>query len=135
MREFSQAEKKSPSVRVLVVDDEPLIRWSVVETLIDQGFEVVEAPDGRAAVSALDGGPGFDVVLLDFRLPDSNDLTLLSTIRRQSPRSQIILMTAYGTPEVTKGALDLGAFRVVSKPFEMSDMAALVAQARAARPH
>ena len=44
-------------------------------------------------------------------------------------------MTAYGTPEVTRGALDLGAFRVVSKPFEMSDMAALVAQARADRPN
>lgn len=133
MRDISQNEKKFPSVRVLVVDDEPLIRWSVVETLIERGFEVVEAPDGRTAVSAIDGKLAFDVVLLDFRLPDSNDLTLLSTIRRQSPRSQVILMTAYGTPEVTKGALDLGAFRVVSKPFEMSDMAALVAQARAAR--
>lgn len=135
MREFSQNEKKSPSVRVLVVDDEPLIRWSVVETLIERGFEVVEAPDGRGAVSAIDGKQAFDVVLLDFRLPDSNDLTLLSTIRQQSPRSQVILMTAYGTPEVTKGALDLGAYRVVSKPFEMSEMAALVAQARAARPN
>lgn len=133
MREFSQSEKKSPLARVLVVDDEPLIRWSVVETLIERGFDVVEAPDGRAAVSALDGGQAFDVVLLDFRLPDSNDLTLLSTIRRQSPLTQVILMTAYGTPEVTKGALDLGAYRVVSKPFEMNDMAALVAQARAAR--
>lgn len=135
MREFSQSEKKSPSVRVLVVDDEPLIRWSVVETLLERGFEVVEAPDGRTAVSAIDGKQAFDVVLLDFRLPDSNDLTLLSTIRQQSPRTQVILMTAYGTPEVTKGALDLGAYRVVSKPFEMSDMAALVAQARAARQH
>lgn len=135
MREFSQNEKKSPSVRVLVVDDEPLIRWSVVETLIERGFEVVEAPDGRTAVSAIDGTQAFDVVLLDFRLPDSNDLTLLSTIRRQSPASKIILMTAYGTPEVLRGALDLGAYRVVSKPFEMSEMAALVAQARDARPN
>lgn len=135
MREFSQSEKKSPSVRVLVVDDEPLIRWSVVETLIERGFDVVEAPDGRTAVSAIDGKQAFDVVLLDFRLPDSNDLTLLSTIRRQSPGSKVILMTAFGTPEVMRGALDLGAFRVVSKPFEMSEMAALVAQARDARPN
>src|SRR5512141_2865807 len=127
MRDISRAEKKSPVTRVLVVDDEPLIRWSVVETLMDRGFEVVEAGDGRSAVTAIDGDP-FDVVLLDFRLPDSNDLTLLSTIRRQSPASQVILMTAYGTPEVTKGALDLGAFRVVSKPFEMNDLAALVNQ-------
>ncbi len=135
MREISQNEKKSPSIRVLVVDDEPLIRWSVVETLIERGFEVVEAPDGRTAVSAIDGTQAFDVVLLDFRLPDSNDLGLLSTIRRQSPRSQIILMTAYGTPEVTKGALDLGAYRVVSKPFDVHDMVNLVAQAHGFKPH
>jgi len=134
MREFSQGEKKSPVTRVLVVDDEPLIRWSVVETLMDRGFEVVEAGDGRAAVTAIDG-KAFDVVLLDFRLPDSNDLTLLSTIRRQSPSSQVILMTAYGTPEVTKGALDLGVYRVVSKPFEMNELAALVNQANAAKLH
>ncbi len=132
MRDISQGEKKSPVTRVLVVDDEPLIRWSVVETLMDRGFEVVEAGDGRAAVTAIDG-KAFDVVLLDFRLPDSNDLTLLSTIRRQSPGSQVILMTAYGTPEVTKGALDLGVYRVVSKPFEMNDLAALVNQANAAK--
>jgi two-component system, NtrC family, response regulator AtoC len=135
MREFSHSEKKSPAVRVLVVDDEPLIRWSVVETLIERGFEVVEAADGRTAVSEIDGNAGFDVVLLDFRLPDSNDLGLLTRIRRQSPKSQVILMTAYGTPEVTKGALDLGAYRVVSKPFEMSELAALVTQARAAQLH
>lgn len=46
-----------------------------------------------------------DVVLLDYRLPDSNDLTLLATIRRLAPGSSVVLMTAYGTPEVTEGAL------------------------------
>ena len=74
----------------------------------------------------------FDVALLDFRLPDSNDLTLLARLRRLSPSTQIVLMTAYGTPEVVQGALDLGVFRVVAKPLDMNDVASLVTHAHAA---
>jgi len=136
VREFSRIQKNSSPLRVLVVDDEALIRWSVAETLTDSGYEVFEAADGRSAVEALgDGIAPIDVVLLDFRLPDSNDLGLLSRIRQLSPKSQVILMTAYGTPEVAKGAIDLGVFRVVHKPFEMHEMAALVANAHASRAH
>jgi DNA-binding NtrC family response regulator len=121
-------------MRVLVVDDEALIRWSLVQTLADTGHEAVEATDGRSAVRALsEAGTPFDVVLLDFRLPDSNDLTLLSKVRHLSPKTQVILMTAYGTPEVEKGAMDLGVFRVVGKPLEMTEVPALVSQAYAAR--
>ena len=122
----------SPTLRVLVVDDEPLIRWSLSEVLGESGHSVTEAPDGASAVRALNGDGPFDVVLLDYRLPDSNDLNLLSTIRRQSPRSAVIMMTAYGMPEMTNGALALGAYRVVPKPFEVHDLIALVSQAHAA---
>jgi two-component system, NtrC family, response regulator AtoC len=133
-RDISQAPKKSPCLKVLVVDDEPLMRWSVTETLTDYGYEVVETGDGRGARMAVrNASHEFDVVLLDFRLPDSTDLSLLASIRRMSPHAQVILMTAFGTPEVVRGALDLGAFRVVSKPFEMDAVAELVAQAYAAR--
>jgi DNA-binding NtrC family response regulator len=68
-------------------------------------------------------------VLLDYRLPDSDDLSLLASIRTLSPEAHIILMTAFGRPEVVRGALDLGAYRVISKPFEMQAIADLVAQA------
>jgi DNA-binding NtrC family response regulator len=123
----------SVPLRVLVVDDEALIRWSLVETLTDTGYEAVEAADGRSTVRALsDAEIPFDVMLLDFRLPDSEDLTLLSRVRRLSPMTQVVLMTAYGTPEVVKEAMDLGVFRVVGKPLEMTDVPALVAQAYAA---
>lgn len=126
--------KKSPAARVLVVDDEPLIRWSLTETLSDRGYQVVESGDGRGARTAVrDALSEFDVVLLDFRLPDTEDLSLLAALRESSPDSRIILMTAYGTPEVVRGALDLGAYRVVNKPFEMQDVANLVAEAASAR--
>lgn len=125
--DFPRPAKKSPALSILVVDDEPLIRWSLSETLADSGHRIVEAGDGHSAVEAVTATPRpFDVVLLDFRLPDSNDLSLLSRLRRLAPQSRIIMMTAFGTPEMTQGALDLGAYRVVSKPFEIADLASLV---------
>ena len=132
MRDFPQVAAKNPATaRVLVVDDEPLIRWSLAETLADRGYEVVETADARSTRSMVgDPAQAFDVVLLDYRLPDSDDLGLLASLRALSPRAQIILMTAFGTPEVLRCALDLGVYRVIGKPFEMEEVADLVAQAR-----
>jgi DNA-binding NtrC family response regulator len=110
------------------VDDEPLIRWSLAEALGDLGHEVVGAGDARAALDLAEGvQPPFDVVLLDFRLPDSADLTLLAQLRVVMPAARIIVMTAHRSREVLQGALELGAVKVVTKPFEMGHIAALVA--------
>src|SRR5215470_7619115 len=93
------AEKST--LRVLVVDDEPLIRWSVSEALAESGHVVCEASDGASAVELLsDGARLFDVIVLDYRLPDSNDLHLLETVRGLAPDSTVIMMTAFGTPEM-----------------------------------
>jgi len=127
-RNISHMAKNFPVSRVLVVDDEPLIRWSLSEALTDLGHEVEEAGDGRGAVERMSKS-SFDVVLLDFRLPDSNDLSLFSQLRGLSPDARIILMTAYGTAEMLDQALALGAFSVVHKPFEIGEMASLVSRA------
>lgn len=128
---FPVTTENSPVLRVLVVDDEPLIRWSLAETLAEMGHVVVEAGDGASAIRALGEGEPFDAVVLDYRLPDSNDLNLLTTIRRIAPQAAVVMMTAFGTAEVTSGAIRLGAYRVVAKPFEMHEMAELVMQAAA----
>jgi DNA-binding NtrC family response regulator len=118
---------ESPLRRALVVDDERLIRWSLSETLGDRGFAVEEAEDGKGAVRALTtGATPPDLVMLDFRLPDSNDLTLLSRIVSLVPEGRVVLMTAHGSPELATAALECGAFKVLHKPFEMQDVTALV---------
>jgi DNA-binding NtrC family response regulator len=120
-------------LRVLVVDDELLIRWSLVEALTERGHVVTEAGDAASARRIVgDAARRPDVVLLDYRLPDSDDLGLLAAIRREAPEAQVILMTAFGTPEVVTGALELGAYRVVGKPFDVDDLTALVSEAHAA---
>jgi two-component system, NtrC family, response regulator AtoC len=113
-------------LRVLVVDDEPLIRWSIAETLGAAGHHVTEAQDAASTLQALTDAQKPDLVLLDFRLPDSNDLGLLAKIRRIAPATTVIMMTAFGTPDVTAGALKLGASKVLNKPFNMHDLEELV---------
>lgn len=121
-------------LRILIVEDEPLIRWSIAETLAHGGHTVLEAGNARTAVRALNAASDpIDVVLLDYRLPDSSDLGLLADIRRLMPRSAVVMMTAYGTPEMTREALDLGAFRVLDKPFDMDRLESLVREAYRSR--
>src|SRR5262245_17020715 len=133
LRNISPHMKNSPPT-VLIVDDEALIRWTLAETLGERGYVVTEAADGRRAVAAIQqAAEPFDVVVLDFRLPDSADLRLLENVRRLAPSSQVIMMTAHSNPELALGATALGAYRVVSKPFEVENLANLVNQAREER--
>jgi len=135
VRKIPHMAENFPALRVLVVEDERLIRWSIAETLAHAGHTVIEAEDGASAVQSLTApAEPFDAVLLDYRLPDSDDLSLLANIRRLSPHSPVILMTAYGTPEIIKSALDLGVYQVMNKPFEMQDLEALLLKACGSRP-
>ena len=136
MRNIPPVQEKSPELRVLVVEDERLLRWSVAETLGQSGHTVIEASDGASAIRALESARGsVDVVLLDYRLPDSNDLTLLATIRRIAPRSAVVLMTIYGSPEIAHDALQLGAYQILNKPFDMHEVSRIVLRAHDTHPH
>ena len=95
--------------RVLVVDDELLIRWAISETLGSAGHTVIEADSGAAALRQLTvPNARFDAVILDYRLPDSSDLALLTRILGLAPERPVIMMSAFGTPDVVQGARDLG---------------------------
>lgn len=119
---------------ILVVDDEPLIRWAVREILEDAGYGVVEAGSAREAMSRIaesDGQP-VAVALLDLRLPDSDDLSLLHRVRGEAPKCQVIIMTAHGTPEILRDAVTQGAFGTISKPFDLTSIVGMVRAAEQA---
>ncbi len=120
-------------LRVLVVDDEPLIRWSVTETLGDLGLAVEEAGDAASALRAISIAElPFDVIVLDLHLPDMNDLSLLVTIRQRLPAAAVVLMTAFGSPEIVAEAVELGVCGVLSKPFELGELSRMVLGAKGA---
>jgi DNA-binding NtrC family response regulator len=131
-RDFPQAAKKFTRRSVLVVDDERLVRWSVREVLTARGCDVVEAGDARSAMQELGTGDSIDLVLLDLRLPDCDDLRLLSCIRQKAPHIPVILMTAFATREIVDEATGRGAF-VLTKPFDLNHLATAVERALAGR--
>jgi len=130
MRQSAQGKiwfdaRKSPR-HVLVVDDEPLIRWSVAESLSDLGFDVEEAPDAGSALRMVTTtAMPYDIVVLDLRLPDMKDLSLLGTLRQLLPAAELILMTAFGSPDILADAAAIGA-DVLNKPFELDELTRLV---------
>jgi DNA-binding NtrC family response regulator len=131
------AVAEAPRPRVLIVDDEPLIRWSIAEALGERGYSVVEAGTGSAAIEeVLASSEPFCVIVLDLRLPDSDNLSLLTRLQNLAPDARIIMMTAHGTDEVGEEAHARGAYGFMNKPFEISVMASLVGEAsRAGWPH
>jgi two-component system, NtrC family, response regulator AtoC len=124
---------EAPSLRVLVVEDEPLIRWSVAQSLIAAGHTVLEADDAASSREIVRADGGIDVCLLDLRLPDSHDLELMSYVRRVAPRSAVVLMTAFGNDDVRSLALDMGAYAVLDKPFDMHAVEHVVRRAAESR--
>jgi DNA-binding NtrC family response regulator len=124
------------ALRILVVDDESLMRWAVTETLIEAGHDVVQATDAATALQAVGGtSKPFDLVLLDFRLPDSDDLSLLHRIRRLAPATAVVMMTAHGTTELTNDAKQLGAYDVIAKPFDVVSIPQVLVHACRSKMH
>jgi two-component system response regulator FlrC len=129
MRNF-QAMAEYSSLRVLVVEDDPLLRWAIVETLSAGGHTVVEASDGATALQTVrETGEPFDAVLLDDCLPDTNALTVMASIRRWSPTSAIVLMLPFEKTDVASGARGLGVAAVLNKPFDLQVVNGFVSNA------
>ncbi len=118
--------RKSPSI--LVVDDDAEMRTLLAEVLQHEAYRVVEAKDGTEAVRALRTRP-FDVIVLDKNMPGPSGLDLLPGFRRVAPRSQVIMITAFGDVPSYRQALDKGAVDFLFKPFRMAELKAAVAKA------
>ena len=116
-----------PNATVLVVDDEPLIRWSLAERLKSEGYNVLEADTGRKALERV--GEGVDLVLLDYRLPDTDGVSVLRKIKDMDQDILVILLTAYASVETAVEAMKLGAYHFANKPFNLDEISVMVERA------
>jgi two-component system response regulator AtoC len=116
------------TIRVLIVEDESLIRWSLRQKFEERGYRVTEAETGRAALEAFDTGV-YDLIMLDYRLPDMTGLELLRRLRTLDTDAVVIMMTAYSTIEHAVEAIKLGAFDYIAKPFQMDQLLLVVEKA------
>jgi two-component system KDP operon response regulator KdpE len=117
-------------LKVLVVDDEPPIRKLLRMGLGTQGFQTIDAPNGKAAIELMVEKP--DLVILDLGLPDVPGLELLRQIRARREDLPIVVLSSRGDEAAKVEALDLGADDYVTKPFGMEE---LLARMRAALRH
>src|SRR5271165_3088096 len=117
-----------PSEKVLIVDDEKLVRWTLRQKCEEWGFRVLEADNGSAALKvAHNESP--DLVLLDVRLPDASGIDILEQIKKAGDARAIIMITADPQLEDVKTALKLGAYDFVGKPLDFDELAVAVKNA------
>ncbi len=118
------------TVKVLIVDDEPPIRKLLRMGLRTQGYQVLEAPNGKSALTMLGEHP--DLIILDLGLPDMDGHELLAILRSRAEAVPIVVLSSRGDEAGKVRALDLGADDYVTKPFGMEE---LLARMRAALRH
>jgi DNA-binding response OmpR family regulator len=114
--------------RILVIDDEPLIRSTVVTILTREGFSVEEASDGKAGIAMFHKNPP-DVVITDIFMPNRDGIEVVMELKRSGPRTKIIAMTGGGQRrmmEIASAANLLGADHILHKPFERKSLLAAV---------
>ena len=111
--------------RILVVDDEPIIRSSLAECLETEGFHPMVAATGEEAVARVEIEP-VDVVLCDLQLPGINGIETLDRILSRAPEAMVILMTAYGTVETAVAAFQRGAHDYLLKPVLLDEVLARI---------
>jgi DNA-binding response OmpR family regulator len=113
--------------KVLIVDDEETLTWSMAKSLSRDrdkyGVEI--ANNGREALDVLSKMP-IDVVISDIRMPDINGLDLLVQVKRDFPKTKVIIMTAYGSSDVQKEASKRGSLHYIEKPFEINEIRKLI---------
>jgi DNA-binding response OmpR family regulator len=110
---------RNEGISVLVVEDEKLVNWSLSSSLSKWGFEVQPAFNGEEALDRIEKS-GFDIVLLDYRLPDRDGLEIARTIRRRHPDVVIFLVTAFQLNElsVDTGLID----SYFNKPLDLNEL-------------
>ena len=105
------------SDRILVVDDDPVLRESLQLVLSAEGYPVAGAEDGEAALARIEA-ESFDVILCDLRMPGMDGMELLPQLVRRVPHATVIMMSAYGTEDLALQAMGLGAYDYLAKPFQ-----------------
>jgi DNA-binding NtrC family response regulator len=122
------SEKTSVPASLLVVDDQPSIRQSMLITFRREGYEVQEAESGEQALEILERRP-FDLVITDLRMSGLDGIEVLKQVKEMAPDTEVVVMTAYGTIEGAVEAIKRGAYDYLTKPFQPEELTLLAQRA------
>src|SRR6188474_177207 len=126
----SREEKKvdNKEVRILVVDDEPMMADSLRQNFMEEGYAVDTAATGAAAIELFDGG-AHHLAICDLQLPDMDGLEVMRHMKDARPTTEVIVVTGYGSVQKAVEATKAGAFYFVEKPFDFEQLQPLVEKA------
>jgi len=108
-------------ISILIVEDEETQRTLLEGLLTKEGYKAVGSGDGKTALQLVKDGT-FEVVLLDYKLPDMDGLTILKRLKEMNPEIEVIMITAFGSVENAVIALKAGAFEYLTKPIDLDDL-------------
>ncbi len=111
--------------KILVIDDETIIRTSCERTLAPEGYEITSAASGKEGIKFLENEP-FSLILLDIKMPDIDGIEILKKITAKWPETKVLMITGYSTVEVAVQSLRLGAYNFIEKPFTPDTLLAAV---------
>src|SRR5207237_2473540 len=114
-------KSKAQDIRILVIDDEPMMSDSLRRHLEEEGYAVDTAATGAQAIDLFDGG-AHHLVICDLQLPDMDGLTLLRHMKDARPTTEVIVVTGYGSVQTAVEATKAGAFYFVEKPFDFEEL-------------
>ena len=114
--------------RVLIIDDEEIVRLSCQRILVPEGYEVKSAGSAVEGLAILADGP-VDVVLTDLKMPDTDGIEVLKRIKEEWPDTEVIMITGYQTINTAVQAIKLGAFDYIEKPFVPNDIVEAIEKA------
>ncbi len=109
------------SKTILIVEDETVLRESLAELLAEEGYAILQAPNGQAAYDMVIQTP-VDLVLSDVRMPEMDGITLLGHLQKTLPETPVLMLTAYGTVESAVAAMRAGAYDYLLKPVQFDDV-------------
>ncbi len=114
--------------RILVVDDEEIVRTSCKRTLVPEGYDLRMARNGVEAMELL-AEEQADLILTDLKMPDMDGIELLTRVKQDWPSTEVIIITGYQTVETAVKSIKLGAFDYIEKPFTPDSLLAAVVKA------
>ena len=111
--------------RILICDDDEMMRDPLAATLAREGHEVIATSDGPSALSRLGGGR-FDLLITDLKMPRMTGIELLAEVKKTRPELPVVLMTAYASVQTAVEAMKMGAYDYIQKPFEADEIRLLI---------
>jgi DNA-binding NtrC family response regulator len=122
-----KGRESTKPLKILIVDDELLIRWSLTEALSQEGHEVMAVENATKAIDATQRY-FFDYIITDLVMPEIDGWTVLEFARQNQPTSRVILITAYGAEDTKKIAQERGAWAYIEKPYLIDEIKRIIKQ-------